>query len=296
MASRHGIYLISPSGAVQDPAALALARQSLARLGFATTLDAAALAVHQRFAGSDAERLASIERAVAQPYPLVMMTRGGYGLTRLLPAIDWRAVAASGKTFMGFSDFTAFSLALLAQTGAPSLTGPAAIADFGAAHVEPQTQDWFSQMLSGALASLSFACPAADTVQARGVLWGGNLAVLVALLGTPYFPQVPGGILFLEDVGEHPYRIERMLVQLWQAGVLASQEAIVLGHFNQYRLSPADRGYDLDAVVHWLRATVNVPVVTGLPYGHVARKATLPVGRCVGLACAHGRAVLRFDA
>jgi len=296
MASEQGIYLISPSGAVQDPAALTLARQRLATQGFATALDAAALAVHQRFAGTDAERAASIERALVQAYPTVMVTRGGYGLTRLLPAIDWRAVAASGKTFIGFSDFTAFQLALLAQTGASSLTGPAAIADFGGAHIEAQTHDWFVQMLTGKMRKLSFASRASDPVDVRGVLWGGNLAVLVAILGTPYFPQVPGGILFLEDVGEHPYRIERMLVQLWQAGVLSSQNAIVLGHFTQYRLSPADRGYDLDAVVHWLRTTVKIPVVTGLPYGHVALKATLPVGRRVGLVCADGMATLHFDA
>ena len=84
-------------------------------------------------------------------------------------------------------------------------------------------------------------------------MWGGNLSVLVSLLGTPYFPEIKGGILFLEDVGEHPYRIERMLTQLLHAGVLARQKAIVLGQFTEFKLVPHDRGYKLQTVVNWLR-------------------------------------------
>jgi len=290
-----GIYLISPSGAVPQPEALTLARKRLAASGFATAVDRCALAVNQRFAGSDAQRLAAIGRALRQKYQTVMVTRGGYGLGRLLPYIDWRAVADSGKVFVGFSDFTAFNLALLARTGAQSLSGPAALADFGGARVDAVTQDLFVKMLRGELDALRFASPDADAVDVRGVLWGGNLALIASLLGTPYFPRVRGGILFLEDVGEHPYRIERMLIQLWQAGVLERQKAIVLGQFTQYRISLQDNGYDVDAVVRWLRATIKVPIVTGLPYGHVSRKATLPIGRRVGLATENGMAYLVFD-
>jgi len=226
---RPGIYLISPSGAVLHPEALALARQRLAALGFSTTMDRCALAVDQRFAGSDAQRLGGIARALKQKHDIVMITRGGYGLGRLLPRIDWRAVADSGKAFVGFSDFTAFNLALLARTGAPSFSGPAAVADFGGKRVDALTQDLFVKALHGALDVLGFASPEADAVDARGTLWGGNLALVASLLGTPYMPKVRGGILFLEDVGEHPYRVERMLAQLWQTGVLEKQKAIVLG-------------------------------------------------------------------
>jgi len=293
--ARAGIYLISPSGAVQDPQALALARERLATLGFATTADRCALATDARFAGTDAQRLGAIRRAIKQKHSIVMITRGGYGLGRLLPRIDWNAVADSGKTFVGLSDFTAFNLALLARTGAQSLTGPSAIADFGSKRLETLTRDWFMQMLGGELGILGFESPTSDAVDARGVLWGGNLAMVTSLLGTPYFPKVRGGILFLEDVGEHPYRVERMLVQLWQAGVLETQKAIVLGEFTQYRLTPKDNGYDLNAVVRWLRTTVKVPVVTGLPYGHTAIKATLPVGRRVGIATEGAMAYLVFD-
>jgi muramoyltetrapeptide carboxypeptidase len=287
-----GIYLISPSGAVADPAALDLAMERLRAMGFRVAADRTALAVHERFAGTDKQRLASIQRALKQKHPVVMATRGGYGLSRLLPHIDWRAVADSGKTFIGQSDFTAFNLALLARTGAVSLAGPTAIFDFGGKKVDDLTQALFQETLSGELEILSFESPGADPVDARGILWGGNLAMVASLVGTPYLPDVKGGILFLEDVSEHPFRIERMLTQLWHAGVLEKQHAIVLGQFTDYRLAPHDHGYDLDAVVRWLRQTVRVPVVTGLPYGHVKVKATLPVGAHVGIATEDGMAHL----
>jgi len=291
----EGIYLISPSGAVADPEAIVRARERLARLGFSTALDRCALAVHERFAGTDRQRLAGISRALRQKHPIVMATRGGYGLSRLLPGIDWKAVADSGKVFVGQSDFTVFSLALLAQTGACSFAGPTAAADFGADKVDDLTSAMFVESMRQELEILSFESPGSDAVDARGVLWGGNLAMVASLIGTPYMPRIRGGILFLEDVGEHPFRIERMLAQLWQAGILGRQKAIVLGRFTEYRLAAHDNGFDLPSVVRWLRETVKVPVVTGLPYGHVKVKATLPIGRKVGVATEDGMAYLVLE-
>ncbi|NLZ11477.1 MAG: LD-carboxypeptidase [Alcaligenaceae bacterium] len=290
-----GIYLISPSGAVPEPADLERACKRLKRLGFKTTVDRTALAVHERFAGTDRQRLAGINRALKQKHPVVMATRGGYGLSRLLPLIDWNAVAQSGKTFVGLSDFTLFNLALLAKTGAHSFSGPMAVGDFGAKKLDDLTADLFVETLNGQLEILSFESPDADRVDARGVLWGGNLAMVASLVGTPYMPDIDGGILFLEDISEHPYRVERMLAQLWQAGILERQKAIVLGHFNGYKLGAPDNGFDLPSVIKWLRSTVKVPVVTGLPYGHVKVKATLPVGRVVGIATEKGMAHLVLD-
>lgn len=291
----EGIYLISPSGAVADPATLELAQTRLGELGFKTKVDKAALLVHERFAGTDKERLAGIARALKQKHPIVMATRGGYGLSRLLPFIDWQAVADSGKVFIGQSDFTVFNLALLAQTGAHSFAGPTAVFDFGAKKMDDLTAALFVESMQQELEILSFESPESDAVDARGVLWGGNLAMVASLIGTPWMPQIDGGILFLEDVGEHPFRIERMLTQLWHAGILARQKAIVLGRFTEYRLGAHDNGFDLPSVVNWLRATVKVPVVTGLPYGHVKIKATLPVGKKVGIATEDGMAYLVLE-
>ncbi len=114
-----------------EPKALEKARTRLEKLGYRIAIDRTALAVYERFAGTDKQRLAAITRALKQKHPVVMATRGGYGLSRLLHHIDWKAVADSGKVFVGHSDFTLFNLALLAQTGAESFTGPMALYDFG---------------------------------------------------------------------------------------------------------------------------------------------------------------------
>src|SRR5690606_2140333 len=98
----------------------------------------------------------------------------------------------------------------------------------------------FAETMHDELEVLSFEAPGADAVDCRGILWGGNLAIIASLVGTPYLPRIRGGILFLEDVGEHPYRVERMLTQLWHAGILARQKAILLGRFTEYRLGAHD--------------------------------------------------------
>jgi muramoyltetrapeptide carboxypeptidase len=126
-------------------------------------------------------------------------------------------------------------------------------------------------------------CGQSASGNASGILWGGNLTILTGLLGTPYLPsnqQSQGGIFFLEDVNEHPYRIERMLMQLLDAGVLANQSAILLGGFSAYRLHDNDRGYALESAIDAIRQRLpdNISVLTGLPFGHQVEKLTLPVG------------------
>ncbi|WP_308600494.1 hypothetical protein [Massilia sp. Dwa41.01b] len=115
-------------------------------------------------------------------------------------------------------------------------------------------------------------------LDASGPIWGGNLAMLASLIGTPWFPRVDGGILFVEDISEHPYRVERMLLQLHQAGVLARQQAVILGDFSGYRLGHLDNGYDFDTMLAYLREVLPVPVLTGLRFGHVPRRVTIPFG------------------
>lgn len=297
---------------MRDKAAFRRGVKRLQALGHEVEVDVDALAVHTRFAGDDATRLAAIHRAAASGADVALVSRGGYGLTRLLPGIDYAAVAKaadSGTHFVGVSDFTAFQNAVLAQTGAVTWAGPALCPDFGTkALPDDIMQACFDDLLCGhgegtgwrtlyerpaagaaAAAAASTATAAAPAARAQPLeltgarLWGGNLAVLCSLVGTPYFPQVPGGILFLEDVNEHPYRIERMLTQLLHAGVLAQQQAVLLGQFTQYQLAPHDKGYRLQSVVDWLRQQIGAPVLTNLPYGHVATKVLLPVGAQVEL-------------
>jgi muramoyltetrapeptide carboxypeptidase len=146
--------------------------------------------------------------------------------------------------------------------------------------------------MSGALEAVGFRTEAGfDGLQIKGTLWGGNLCVLNSLLGTKYMPSIKGGVLFLEDVNEHPYRVERNLLQLLQAGVLGAQKAIVLGEFSAWRKSPLDRGFNLKTVVQYLRSMTKTPILTGLPFGHVPTKVCLPVGARVTLLV-EGRDVL----
>ena len=285
------IYIFSPSGAVRDKAAFKRGLKHLRALGHEVEVDADALTSHLRFAGDDATRLAAIGRAASSGADVAMVTRGGYGLTRLLPALPFGAIAKaieSGTQFVGLSDFTAFELAVMAKTGAITWQGPALGEDFGAPDgVDEIMQACFDDLLLEQGEGAGWRLPAAEADAALEVhnakLWGGNLAVLVSLLGTPYLPKVKGGILFLEDVGEHPYRLERMLTQLLHSGVLAQQKAIVLGQFTNYKLVPHDKGFKLASVVAWLRSQVAVPVLTGLPFGHVPTKVLLPVGAKVDL-------------
>lgn len=285
------LILFSPAGVVARAAPLRLAARRLAALGFEVSVDEDALARAQRFAGSDERRLAALHRVAAQAPSVAMATRGGYGLTRLLDGIDWKLLARSverGTRWVGYSDMTALQLGLLAHTGAGSWAGPTAIDHFGRSQadggLDEVTPDCFREAMSGELEAVGFRTEAGfDGLQASGRLWGGNLSVLCSLLGTPHWPRVRGGVLFLEDVNEHPYRVERMLMQLHQAGVLAAQKAVLLGAFSGWKPSPLDRGYTLKTAIAQLRSVSTTPLLTGLPVGHVPTVVTLPVGRKVTL-------------
>ena len=296
------LHLFSPSGVVARAASLRLAAKRLQALGFEVQVDASALARQQRFAGDDDTRLAALHRVAAAAPSIAMPSRGGYGLTRLLDRVDWKLLSRSveqGTRWVGHSDFTAIQLGLLAHGGAPSWAGPMACDDFGrddkAGGVDEVTRDCFCEAMRGELEAVGFRTEAGcDGLGVSGRLWGGNLAMVMSLLGTPHWPAaklIKGGILFLEDVNEHPYRVERSLLQLQQAGVLQAQKAVVLGAFSAWKPSPLDRGYTLKTMVARVRAGMKTPLLTGLPFGHVQPKVTLPVGRKVQLLV-QGRDVL----
>lgn len=320
MKKKH-IYIYSPSGAVRDKAAFKRGVARLQALGHEVEVDQDALSSYQRFAGDDDTRLAAIHRACASGADVALVSRGGYGLTRILPGIQYKKVGKAidkGMMFVGISDFTAFQSAVLAKTGGITYAGPALCEGFGVggkpdpdghgAGVSQAPDDimeaCFDDLLQGqgegtgwrqhlerklsAIDSVAYGAlykrATAQFSINNSVLWGGNLTVLTSLLGTPYFPDIKGGTLFLEDIAEHPYRIERMLTQLLHAGVLARQKAILLGQFTDYKLVSHDRGFKLQTVVDWVRQKVKAPVLTNLPYGHVQTKVILPVGAKVDLS------------
>jgi len=279
LVQRLGIALVAPGGYAPDPEAVT---RGIARL------EAQGILVHNyydhaqrhlRFGGTDASRLAQLNAAAADPeVQVVVALRGQYGISRLMPHIDFDRMADSGKIFVGYSDITAFHMGLYARRGAISYAGPMFAGDFGAAEPVQFTLDDFWHCLAGPTHTVQGQGAGNPLLDVAGTVWGGNLAMIMSLAGTPHFPQIDGGILFLEDIAEHPYRIERMLLQLMQTGVLARQRAIVLGDFSGYRLAPSDNGYDFEQMLAYLRATLPCPVLTGLEFGHIQRRVTIPFG------------------
>jgi len=293
------IHLIAPSGAALDDKSPLAGIDWLKSQGIAIQNSECVKRVHERFSGNDDARLNELNSlATLTPETVVMAMRGGYGIHRLLPKIDWVGIAKSignGLQISGHSDFTVFQLGLLAKTGAITLSGPMLNYDFGKldeggkaitpdafmwSHFQTAIQD--RKLDCKVSAPQSFLAKASGS-EVKGILWGGNLTILAGLVGTPYLPspqQTQNGILFLEDVNEHPYRLERMLMQLLDAAILNHQSAILLGGFSAYRLYDNDKGYTLERAIEAIRQRLpdNIPILTGLPFGHQTNKVTLPVG------------------
>jgi muramoyltetrapeptide carboxypeptidase len=288
------IGLVAPSGFVPDPAVIDRAAAFFSARGWRVEAGDSVFARELRFAGPDELRLADLQRFTTDStIDVVLAARGGYGLSRLLDGIDFAAIRTRAPVVCGYSDFTAFHLAYLAAGGV-SFAGPSAL-DFGASTPEPFTVEHFFGVLEAPRysADLELDGPAVDV---GGRLWGGNLALVVALIGTRFLPRIRGGILFLEDVNEPAYKIERMFQQLAHAGILQRQRAVVLGDFDPVTQMPNDNGFALRDAVERLRAIAGVPVLTGLPFGHVPRKLTLPVGGRARLVVRRGgRAVLEMS-
>lgn len=288
---------IALSGSV-DAGRLQRGAARLGEHGVSHDLPEAAFAQWRYFAGDDQHRLASLAAAIRGPAEVVLFARGGYGLSRLLADIDWRAVAASGKVFCGYSDVTAFSLAALAHERFITFSGPVTAGEFA------QTDDLAAREFSethffGVLAATEYHYPSITSdrdhgrQQIEGRLWGTNLAMITHLVGTPFFPEIDDGILLLEDIGEAPYRVERMFWQLKHAGILDRQRAIVLGAFTDCEPAPGMRyPYSMVEVIETLREIAPCPVLTGFPFGHIPGKVTLPIGARAGVEIEGTRYVL----
>ncbi|NCV86871.1 MAG: muramoyltetrapeptide carboxypeptidase, partial [Oxalobacteraceae bacterium] len=280
------IGVVAPSGYAADPVAFARGLAHLRSLGH-TVQDFSASGTRElRFAGTDEQRIAQLHAAARDPsIEIVIALRGGYGLSRLVPAIDLKLLSDSvingGKRWVGHSDFTVVQLALL-SSGAGTYAGPMICDDFSREDLSDFTQQHFWQCMSQASVRVQLPVHGNPRVQTDGTLWGGNLTMLCSLLGTPWMPTIKNGILFIEDVNEHPYRVERMLLQLAQAGILDRQRAIVLGDFSGYKLTDYDNGYDFTQMLSYMRERLSIPILQGLPFGHMKDKVTLPVGaHCV---------------
>lgn len=276
-------HLIAPSGYCINQQAALRGVQRLTDAGHQVENDEVIRRRFQRFAGTDAERLADVNSlaSLTSPDTIVMPVRGGYGASRLLDRIDWQALASRQQRdpllICGHSDFTAIQAGLLAQANVITFSGPMLAANFGAETLNTFTEQHFWLALRKAQFTVEWQGdgPQCDV---QGTLWGGNLAMLISLIGTPWMPTIDKGILVLEDVNEHPFRVERMLLQLEYAGISNRQSAIVLGSFSGAAPNEYDAGYSLESVYAFLRSRLSVPLITGLDFGHEQRTVTLPIG------------------
>lgn len=276
-------HLIAPSGYCINQQAALRGVQRLTAAGHVVENSEIIQRRYLRFAGTEAERLADILHLVelTDPDTIVMPVRGGYGASRLLPYIDWQALSRRQQQdpllICGHSDFTAIQCGLLAQENAITFSGPMLAANFGAEEMNAFTEEHFWRALQNAQYTVEWAGEGPDC-DAEGTLWGGNLAMIISLIGTPWMPRIERGILVLEDINEHPFRVERMLLQLFDAGILNRQSAIVLGSFSGSAPNDYDAGYDLNTMYTFLRERLSIPLITGLDFGHEQRTVTLALG------------------
>ncbi|RUL64010.1 muramoyltetrapeptide carboxypeptidase [Dyella dinghuensis] len=295
------VRLIAPSGYPHNRDAMTRGVERLREAGCEVdgldVLDRTEL----RYAGSDAQRLADINAlATFDTLPdIVLSIRGGYGATRLLEGVHYDALrerlAGQPIAIVGHSDFTALQMALYAKSGVVTFGGPMLGPDFGPPQLSPLTWRHFWRTLSAPHGNASWDCGDGLECDVQGPLWGGNLAMICSLLQTPYFPNIEGGILFVEDVGEPPFRIERLLYHLHLSGVLGRQRALILGDFTQCRPTSYDNGYDLADGFAQIRRIAGIPVLSGMPFGHDADKFTLPFGVPARLRVVGRRASLDFS-
>lgn len=286
------LLICSPSGAVIDMESLDRGIQALGRYGLPVIEQPNTRRRDERFAGSNAERVAALNMGLGLSQSgLVMCSRGGYGLSRVLHALDLNALAGNctryEHLFCGHSDITSLQLALLAAGAPPSglLHGPMVCFDFGAEQgPDAQTLTHFESAVFegrvdvrwslGEVSSHSaIEASEAEPYFVKGPVWGGNLSMLCSLLGTPYMPGIQGGILVMEDINEPYYKVERMLLQLLHSGVLAQQSALVLGDFGTLKPSAHDQGFGLASIIQNLGLDLQIPVFHHFPFGHCTPKA-----------------------
>ena len=273
-------HLIAPSGYCINQDAAQRGVQRLLESGHKVENQTIIPRRQQRFAGTEAQRLNDINSLanLKGENQIVLAVRGGYGASRLLESIDWQGLAQRQQQdpllICGHSDFTVIQLGLLALHNVITFSGPMLAGNFGAPELEAFTVEHFWRALRNPTYSVEWQGNGPHW-ECEGQLWGGNLAMLVSLIGTPWMPNIENGILVLEDINEHPFRVERMLLQLYHAGILERQSAIVLGSFSGAAPNDYDAGYSLETMVEFIRSRLDIPVIAGLDFGHEQRTVTL---------------------
>jgi muramoyltetrapeptide carboxypeptidase len=279
------IGLISPASPVEDVQRIEDGTRYLERRGYRVKLGRNVGKVQGYLAGTDSERVDDLHAMFRDPeVRAVFCLRGGYGVTRILPLLDYELFRTHPKILVGYSDITALLLALFARSGLIGFHGPMVAVDFTGT-VDPSTEQSFWDVLSGDVRGRWLPLGEPDKIRvfrggrATGRLLGGNLSLLAAMAGTPYLPDFRGSILFLEEIGEEPYRVDRMLTQLSQSGVTRGATAVLAGQFTDcVPKEPGRPSLTVEEVLHSFAGELEAPFVAQCRFGHIRSIPTLPIG------------------
>jgi muramoyltetrapeptide carboxypeptidase len=282
------VGLVVPASAVWDPAVVEIAEESLVALGLRTKRAPHLLERRGYFAGTDEQRAADLNAMFADPeVRAIHCIRGGWGTARLLPRLDYAAIATSPKALLGYSDITALLLGVHARTGLVTFHGPVGASKWNAFNVGYMTRVLAEaeavtfenvREIGDNLTQVEDRVRTITPGRATGRLLGGNLTVLTAIIGSGYLPDFSGCVLFLEDVEEAPYRVDRMLTQLALAGVLGQARAVIWGHCTDCDPGKGFGSLTIPDVLDDHLKPLGVPAWQGAMIGHIDRQFTLPVG------------------
>jgi len=279
------IGVVSPASTIADPTKIDRGVRYLETLGYRVKLGKYLLKTVGYLAGTDEERVEDLHAMFHdRRVKAILCVRGGYGTPRILHLLDYRLITRNPKIFVGFSDITALQLAIWRKCRLVTFHGPMLGVDF-ADQIDPFTEDLFWRSITSTvrLGSVEFTegfqPNSLFAGTATGRLLGGNLALIVSVLGTAYQPNFTGSIFFMEDVGEEPYRVDRMLMQLRHARVLTSVRGILAGQFTDCApKDPSQPSLSMEEVFNETAKVVGKPFLANLSFGHVEKKMTLPMG------------------
>jgi muramoyltetrapeptide carboxypeptidase len=289
LARGQRVALVAPAGPLLDRDDLHRAEALCRALDYVPVLAPHAGGRHGYLAGTDDDRLADLNQAIADPsIDAIWCIRGGYGVTRILDRVAFQPLRDRPKAIVGYSDITALLLAAVRHAGLVTFHGPTARAPMPAfsrfhfervpAGAEPAVRLGRLPEPAGVLVPKENRILTIRPGVAEGPLMGGNLSLLQCLVGTPHWPGLDGAILFLEDVGEDLYRVDRMLAHLRAAGVLAGLAGVAVGRFTQLQRHMSDGALGFDEVLTTYFEPLGVPVAFGFPVGHIDDQWTLPLG------------------
>ncbi len=279
------IGLVSPASPPPSVERIEKAVSYLENLGYRVEVGKHVMDQYGYLAGQDVERARDLNDFLKnRTIKAIFAIRGGYGTPRILRLIDYDTIRKNPKIIVGYSDITALQLALFAKCRLVTFSGPMAGVEMWNS-MDPYTEEHFWRLINSPKKIGRLRNPPEETIRAygkgtsEGILLGGNLALVLSNLATPYSPSYNNTILFLEDVDEAPHRIDRMFAQLRNAGILSNVAGLLLGKFTDcVPTDPSKPHLKTEEVLEEFSQSVTVPLLANLQFGHIPKKLTIPLG------------------